>query len=90
MIFLIIGLSMIIIPTAVFTIWVMFIDPIKAFIEAKRRLKEIPDSDDFTRYEIKSNYNFAVGDLKAMFIVLFVIIAVVFIAIGVVTIRGGL
>ena len=73
MIFLIIGFSMIIIPMIVFTIWALFIDPIKTFIEAKRRLKELHNSDDLTRYEIKSNYNFAVGDLKVTFIVLFVI-----------------
>lgn len=53
MIFIIIGFSMIIIPAIIYTILVLFIDPIKTFIKAKRRLKEIPDSDGFTRYEIK-------------------------------------
>ena len=89
MIFIIIGFSMVIIPALCYMIWALFIDPIKTFIKAKRKLKEIPTSSKATQREIIFNYEMAVKDIKGMIVILVLLVAVSFICIGALTIKGG-
>ena len=89
MIFIIIGFAMIIIPSLCYAIWALFIDPIKTFIKAKKRLKDIPKSSTWTKHEIILDYELAVKDIKGMIVIIFVIVSITFIGVGAYMIQGG-